>query len=131
MLGAGGPEIIHGLPMTCTTNASQRGCFKSSPITPPPIPPLSLPRFKCESVRTEPNPQVLGSVLYEGGPDPCSQVRGPEPDQPDLRFGPNRTCHTSSPETGPKLTYSDILLLHERRNNVVLEFPSKQLRLRI
>src|SRR6266545_2939940 len=39
-------------------------------------------------VRTEPNPQVLGSVLCEGGPDPYFQVRGPSLSGPDLRVEP-------------------------------------------
>ena len=39
-------------------------------------------------VQTEPNPQVLGSVLCEGGPDPYLQVRGPGLSGPDLRVEP-------------------------------------------
>ena len=39
-------------------------------------------------VWTEPNLQVLGSVLGEGGPDPHLQVRGPGVSYPDLRFEP-------------------------------------------
>ena len=39
-------------------------------------------------VRTEPNPQVLGSVLCESGPDPYFQVRGPSLSGPDLRVEP-------------------------------------------
>jgi hypothetical protein len=40
------------------------------------------------SVRTEPNPQVLGSVLCEGGPDPYLQVQGSGISGPDLRVEP-------------------------------------------
>jgi hypothetical protein len=40
------------------------------------------------AVRTEPNLQVLGSVLGEGGPDPLLQVRGPSLSHPDLRVEP-------------------------------------------
>src|SRR6266545_3515236 len=50
------------------------------------------------SVWTEPNLQVLGLVLCEGGLDPHLQVRGPGLNGPDLRvepgpdlFGPART----------------------------------------
>src|SRR6266542_6611835 len=39
-------------------------------------------------VQTEPNPQVLGSVLREGGPDPYFQVRGPSLSGLDLRVEP-------------------------------------------
>jgi len=39
-------------------------------------------------VRTEPNPQVLGSVLCEGGSDPYLQVRGPSLSGPDLGVEP-------------------------------------------
>ena len=39
-------------------------------------------------VRTEPNPQVLGSVLCEDGPDPYLQVRGPSLSGADLRVEP-------------------------------------------
>jgi hypothetical protein len=46
------------------------------------------------SVQTELNPQVLGSVLGEGGLDPHLQVQGPGVSHLDLRFepGPN-DCH--------------------------------------
>ncbi len=40
------------------------------------------------SVRTEPNPQVQGSVLCEGGPDPYLQVQGSGISGPDLRVEP-------------------------------------------
>jgi len=40
------------------------------------------------SVQTEPNPQVLGLVLCEGGPDPYLQVQGPGVSGPDLRVEP-------------------------------------------
>ena len=39
-------------------------------------------------MRTEPNLQVLGSVLCKGGPDPYLQVRGPGMSGPDLRVEP-------------------------------------------
>ena len=39
-------------------------------------------------VRTEPNLQVLGSVLDEGEPDPYLQVRGPTLSGLDLRVEP-------------------------------------------
>jgi len=38
--------------------------------------------------RTEPNLQVLGLVLGEGGPDPHLQVQGPGLSHLDLRFEP-------------------------------------------
>jgi len=40
-------------------------------------------------VGTELNPQVLGSVLCEGRPDPYFQVQGPSLSGPDLRVKPS------------------------------------------
>ena len=53
-------------------------------------------------VRTEPNPQVLGSVPCEGGPDPYLQVRGPGFSGPDLRVEPSADLvRTSIAEMSP------------------------------
>ena len=46
-------------------------------------------------VRTEPNLQVLGSVLDEGEPDPYLQVRGPTLSGPDLRVEPGSDLKNS------------------------------------
>src|SRR6266545_69180 len=53
-------------------------------------------------VRTKPNPQVLGSVPCEGGPDPYLQVRGPGLSGPDLRVEPGADLvRTSIAEMSP------------------------------
>jgi len=49
-------------------------------------------------VRTELNPQVLGSVLCEGGPDPYLQVRGPSLSGPDLGVEPGSDLVRTSKE---------------------------------
>jgi len=61
-------------------------------------------------VRTEPNPQVLGSVLCEGGPDPYSQVRGPSLSGPDLGVEPGSDLVRTS-RTG-EVTLADASRCH-------------------
>jgi len=51
-------------------------------------------------VRTEPNPQVLGSVLCEGGLDPYLQVRGPSLSGPDLGVEPSSDLVRTSKKCG-------------------------------
>ena len=61
-------------------------------------------------VRTEPNPQVLGSVLCEGGPDPYLQVRGPSLSGPDLGVEPGSDLVRTS-RTG-EVTLADASRCH-------------------
>src|SRR6266511_2722913 len=65
---------------------------------------LSTVQFRpmWTEVQTEPNPQVLGSVPCEGGPDPYLQVRGPGLSGPDLRVEPSADLvRTSIAEMSP------------------------------
>ena len=48
----------------------------------------TLSTVRSGPMQTEPNPQDLGSVLCEGGPDPYFQVQGPSLSGPDLRVEP-------------------------------------------
>ena len=65
-------------------------------VLPPPITLSTVQSGPMQTkVWTKPNPQVLGSVLCEGGPDPHLQVRGPGLSGPDLRVEPGSDLTSS------------------------------------
>jgi len=67
----------------------------------------TLSTVRSRLMRTKPNPQVLGSVLCEGGPDPYLQVRGPSLSGLDLGVKPGSELVRTS-RTG-EVTLADVV----------------------